>query len=35
LNADPVTAGVQPGPLTFTNLYLDACYVNTDELVDR
>src|SRR3954469_4601554 len=28
-------AGVRSGPLTFTNLDLDAYYVNTGELVDR
>jgi hypothetical protein len=28
-------AGVQPGRLTFTNLDLDAYYVNAGELVDR
>jgi len=27
-------AGVQPGPLTFTNLNLDAYYVNAGELVE-
>jgi hypothetical protein len=28
-------AGVQPGPLTFTNLNLDAYHVNAGEPVDR